>query len=174
MRAAQIPVQRNPERQRTYLGTGHRNTERCICPQITFVVRSVLLDQNPVDQSLIQRIYTKQRLSDLGIYIIDRLGRSESEISCFPITQFYGFKSSGTRAAWYGCPSRYALPALGLYRHFRLHRRISTGIQNFSCMHFYNTQHFFHKKTSFEHTFFPSMSKEGASYLFRTDRCKRT
>ena len=136
MNASQILIKRKAH------STGRRfchrqgSPERGVCPQIGFVVRSVRIHENPVNFNLTERVFSKQGVPQLGIHIFYRLLHAQAKIAGFPISQFHRLKLSGGSAGRDSRPSS----DLARKRHFCLHRRIPSGIQNLPCSHIRNFQ----------------------------------
>ena len=112
------------------------NPKRGVRSQIGFVVRSVRIHENPVNFNLTERVFPKQGVPQLGIHIFYRLLHAQAKVAGFPISQFHRLKLSGGSAGRNSRPSR----APARKRHLRLHRGISSGVQNLPCAHIRNFQ----------------------------------
>ena len=126
-------------------------------PQIALILRSIQLQHDFINLSLIAYIMVQKSLTDYRIDIFDRLQHALSAIALAPgtaffihvlrdrgVSQFQCFMTSGGGSAGHDGPG----PQASIPLHFRLHSGIPPRIQNFSRPHISNFKLFHNKETS--------------------------
>ena len=135
---AQILIQRESTGLRGCLSYRQRNSEDGISTQTALVTGSVQSDHHFIDASLIGRFHTNQMKGNFLIYIFNGLQYAFAIITgCISISEFCCFKHTGGCAGWYIRSGKCPIFQYQIY----FYCRISSGIQNFSCMYVRNKCH---------------------------------
>ena len=94
--AANVTVQRQAGGFGGGLGHGQRHTENSVGAEPALVLRAVEFDQRLIDAALILGFHVAQRVVDLSIDRLDRLGDAFAEIAALvAIAQLDGFVRAG-------------------------------------------------------------------------------
>ncbi len=160
IRSSKILIERQTHLHGRRFRHSNRYAKDGIGTKSPFILCSVLPDHHLVDLHLIQRIPSIQHIGDVVIYMIHRLLYSHTAVTGkFFVSQFHGFKS--TRGSPRGNRPSSRCPAAE--PHFYFHRRIPSGIQNFSRPYRFDSEFMFHKKAS---CFFLSIKQKTFFYSF--------
>ena len=102
-RAAEVAVERQARLLGGGLGHRHRHREQRIGAEARLVFGAVELDQRLIDEGLLLRIKTDDRLGDLAIDVFDRPRHALAEVARgIAVTQFDGFARTGRGARGHG------------------------------------------------------------------------
>ena len=105
-RATQVAIQWQLTVAGRRLGNRHGGAQDGVGPQPLLVGRAVQFDHHLIDCTLLQRVQTDQRVSDLAIDVFDRLGHSLAEVDrSIAIAQFPRLVSPRAGSAGYGRPT---------------------------------------------------------------------
>lgn len=132
---ADVAVERQTEIVGGSAGYGQRNTQDGVGAQLRFGRRTVQRDHRLVDAHLIRYAHTDDRRSDDVIHVLHRLLDAFARITALvAVTQFKGFVLSRRSTARHGCTAE--CTRYGSY--FDLDGRVTSRIEDFSCMDLYN------------------------------------
>ena len=136
--AAEVLIQRKTGRLGCCMSGSEGDAENRICTKTALIFGAVEIDQDVVKASLVAGIPAKDRISDFAIDVVHSLQHAFAVITVLiAVTELSGFEHAG------GCTGRYSGSGEGAV--FELHidfdSRVSTGIQNFSCVQISNCCH---------------------------------
>ena len=136
--AAQIAIQRNPQRIRRSARRRHGHGENRVRTQTAFVFCAIQRDHGRVQQPLIGGIHTGQFRSENALDVLDCLQNALAEIvALVAVAQFHGFVFARRRATGNGCPSNRTT----CQYYIGLNRRITARIENFPRTNCSNFRH---------------------------------
>ena len=113
------------------MGHGHGNTQNCIGSQAAFVFASVRPDQLPVDLRLLIDVFADDAVCQDRVDVFHRVLHTFSSVPFSSVSKLHRLILAGAGSRGHG---RLAHGAI-LRQDFHLHRGISPGIQDFSCVY---------------------------------------
>ena len=113
------------------MGHGHGNTQNCIGSQAAFVFASVRPDQFPIDLCLLVNIFADDAVCQDRVDVFHRVLHTFSSVPFSSVPKLHRLILAGAGSRGHGRPAHGAI----LRQDFHLHRGISPGIQDFSCVY---------------------------------------
>ena len=127
--AADVAVERQTRRHRRRLGRGERHTEDGIGAELGLVGRTVEFNHHAIEGDLFLGLVAAQRVAQLTVDGIDRLGDTLAHVAIAAVAQFDRFVRAGRSARGNRRPSDRAIVKM----HVHLNGGVAAAVENFAA-----------------------------------------